>query len=97
MEISPYAAKQDMQRHAVPLADLAPALDTNVPRDLAFLRQRKQLLERPGCFVGDAAGDIEAPLRRHAENLPFRIICIEAERFGDRARRIGFGKTRGAE
>src|SRR5258707_2761075 len=89
------AAKKDMQRHPAPLTNLAPSFDADVPRGLAFLRQRHQVLKSPGDFIGDPAGYLEEPLRRYGADLPFRIVSIEAEGLGDRARRIGLSQPVG--
>ena len=41
------AGEKIRERHAAPLADRAPALDADMPRDLVGLRQGMQFGERP--------------------------------------------------
>src|SRR6266404_3267570 len=54
-------AQKGMKRHATPLADLTPALHTDMPRDLLFLRQCAQLGERPRPLVVDQARYLQPP------------------------------------
>src|ERR1700722_16045333 len=68
------APQKRSQRHAAPLANLAPALDADMPGDLPLLRQCHQLLQRPVPPVGDKAADIECPVIRYGVHLPLRVI-----------------------
>src|SRR5580704_3497898 len=87
------AAQKEVQRHTAPLPDLAPSLDTDVPGDLSLLRQAAQSVDRPRGLVRNQPGDRKAPIFWDRADLPNWIVSVEAERSGDRARRIGFGKA----
>src|SRR6202140_671201 len=91
------AAQKRAQRHAAPLANLAPALDADMPGDLPLLRQCHELLQRPGPPVGDEAADTEYPVIRYRAHLPLRVIGVEAERAGNGAGRIGLRHALAAE
>jgi len=68
------------------------AFDTDVPGDLSLLRQTAQSVDRPRGFVRNQPGDRKAPIFWDHAGLPNWIISVEAERSGDGAHRIGFGK-----
>ena len=50
-------------------------------------------VDRPRGLVRNQPGDRKAPIFWDHADLPNWIISIEAERSGDRTRRIGFGKA----
>src|ERR1700730_11727719 len=87
------AAQKEAKRHTAPLPDLAPSFDTDVPGDLILLRQAAQSVDRPRGLVRNQSGDRKAPIFWDHADLPNWISSVEAERSGDRARRIGFGKA----
>src|ERR1700751_1029365 len=86
-------AQKEVQRHTAPLPDLAPSFDTDVPGDLSLLRQAAQSVGRPRGLVRNQPGDRKVPIFWDHADLPNWISSVEAERSGDRARRIGFGKA----
>src|SRR6185312_2703273 len=61
LEIGTDPLKEGVQRHAAPLADLAPTLDTDMPRYLCLQRERAQPVDRPGRLVVDEARHFEPP------------------------------------
>ena len=58
------ALKERAQRRAAPFADHAPAFDADVAGDLAGLRQRIELIDRPRPLVIDPAGKLQAIVGR---------------------------------
>src|SRR5260370_31983658 len=50
-------------------------------------------VDRPRGLVRNQPGDGKAPIFWDRADLPNWIVSVEAERSGDRARRIGFGKA----
>src|SRR5260370_22417214 len=50
-------------------------------------------VDRPRGLVRNQPGDGKAPIFWDRADLPNWIVRVEAERSGDRARRIGFGKA----
>src|SRR6267142_1696563 len=92
------ALKERREAHAAPLADRAPALDTDVARDLRGLRQRVELGQRPGLLVADHAGELElVALAVDLRDLVFGIERVEREGFGDCALRVFRGELHLAE
>src|SRR2546425_6644307 len=72
--------------HSAPLADRAPALDADVPRDLRYLRQRVELGQPPGLRVADHAAELELVVG--AVDDPYfalAVVAVERERPGDPA------------
>src|SRR5689334_10229816 len=87
--VSTDALQKRMERHARPLADRAPALDADVPGDLAFLREHPQFGERPGLLVRNKARKLEPPRGGiDGANLALRVIGVEWKRPRDRACRV---------
>src|SRR6201987_2803473 len=87
------AAQKEVQRHTAPLPDLAPSFDADVPGDLRLLWQAAQSVDRPRGLVCNQSGDGKTPTVWDRAGLPRWIVSVEAERSGDGARRIGFGKA----
>ena len=90
--------RNSLRRRAGPLADRAPALDADEPRDLRLLRQRVELLQRPRLLVLDQAVDdeLEAVLVDVGCCL-LGVVGVERKRARDRALGIGLGQAVGVE
>src|SRR5207302_9767708 len=74
--------------YSAPLADRAPPLDTDVPRDLRYLRQRVELGKPPGLRVADHAAELE-PVVGAVDDWYFAlaVVTVERERPSDPALR----------
>ena len=90
--------RNSLSAHAGPLADRAPALDADEPRDLRLLRQGVELLQRPRLLVRDQAIDDQlVAVLVDVGRLLFGIVGVERKRARDRALGIGLGQAVGIE
>src|SRR6266850_5931717 len=72
--------------YSAPLADRAPALDADVPRDLRDLRQRVELGKPPGLRVADHAAELELVVGAVDDaHFALAVVAVERERPGDPA------------
>ena len=73
-------SRKRAQRRAAPFADHAPALDADMARDLADLRQRVEFIDGPGPLVVDPAGQLQAIIGGiEARCLVRAVPCIVTE------------------
>src|SRR2546427_4587355 len=87
-DIGAHALEEIGEAHAAPLADRAPALDTDVPRDLRDLRQRVELGQPPGLGVADHAAELELVVGAVDDaHFALAVVAVERERLGDPALR----------
>ncbi len=80
-EVGTNTGQKRTQVRAGPLADIVPALDTDVADDQLLLRQSINLLRSPEPFVLDQAGQFEPPGRAvNRLDILDRIIGVETRR-----------------
>src|ERR1700704_4077693 len=84
--IGAHALQEIGKAYSAPLADRAPPLDTDMPRNLRDLRQRVELGQPPGLGVADHAAELELVVGAVDEPyFALAVVAVERERLGDPA------------